>query len=73
MPIPRSVDGLSRGSLAVLCVISIAAVLLFFFAEETWQLPLRSTRPVSQHPVCYCALLIEVRVEEKKLRFVQTC
>lgn len=32
---------------AVLCVTSIAAVLLFFSAEETWQLPPPSTRPVS--------------------------
>lgn len=39
------------GALAVLCVISIVAVLLFFSAEETWQLPLRSTRPVSQYLV----------------------
>lgn len=38
-------------SFAVLCVISIAAVLLSFSAEETWQLPPRSTRPVSERPV----------------------
>lgn len=48
----HGVKTVSRGvSLAVLCVISIVAVLLFFSAEERWQPPLRWTRPVSQYLV----------------------